>query len=530
MGAIATPHASATEAGAAAFAAGGNALDAALAAAVALTVAYPHQCAVGGDLFAVARGPDGRAVSVNASGAAPMLANADEQRTRGELMPVAGPDTVTVPGVAGGWAELHALGAALPWSAAFERAIELAEDGVRVARSLAGALAGHAPPAHVAPAGAATPELSLLADPGLAAVFAPSGEPLGERAPLRQPALAATLGELARDGARALYDGDLGARLARGLEVAGCRLRRADLEAYRPVREEPLRGRFRDLDVLTSPPNSSGVLLLQALAALDAAGGADPLGADAGMLARMLLLGDAQRAASLGDPRASAQDIGEWLGPERIAELVAQARAGTPAAAVPAGGRGDTIAVVAADDDWAVSLIQSLCGSFGAGILEPATGILMHSRGTSFSLVPGHPGELGPGRRPSHTLIPVLVERDGRLAGVLGAMGGRAHAQIHVQLLLRLLAGAGAQAAVDAPRWIAGGIEIARPGTGVRVEEGVPAAARRSLADAGAGEQTPLPRHSEAAGHAQAIWLRPDGRPDAGSDPRGDGAAIAAGP
>ena len=173
----------------------------------------------------------------------------------------------------------------------------------------------------------------------------------------------------------------------------------------------------------------------------------------------------------------------------------------------------------------AVSLIQSLFASFGACMLDPATGVLLHNRGASFSLEPGHPNELAGGRRPSHTLMPLVVERDGELAGVLGTMGGTAHAQVLAQVLLAILAGLDPQAAVAAPRWIVGGLDPGEPAALVRVEEGVPATAVSALEERGLDVRA-IPWPSEDVGHAQAIWstdrtLRP------GSDPRADGAAVA---
>ncbi|HTE60499.1 MAG TPA: gamma-glutamyltransferase, partial [Solirubrobacteraceae bacterium] len=340
------------------------------------------------------------------------------------------------------------------------------------------------------------------------------------------PALARTLAAIAERGADELYAGDTGARLVAGLRARGSRLDTDDLAAFAAEETAPLTGRFRDLTLLTSPPNASGVLLLQALAALEAAGIHDPLGAGAGALAELLRLGAAQRDTLLADPRWTPTDLDAWLGEERIAELASAA--GAPRAAARIAGAqpsGDTVAVVAADSSGlAVSLIQSLFGSFGSRLLEPATGVLLHNRGSAFSLVPGHPNELAGGKRPAHTLMPLVVERDGALAGVLGTMGGRAHAQIHAQILLRLLAGAGPAAAVAAPRWIVGGLDPGAPDTAARAESGLPAAAVKALTRA-AMQVREEPWPSEELGHAQAIWV--DGeRLSAGSDPRADGAAI----
>jgi gamma-glutamyltranspeptidase/glutathione hydrolase len=182
------------------------------------------------------------------------------------------------------------------------------------------------------------------------------------------------------------------------------------------------------------------------------------------------------------------------------------------------------VAVVAADGDGlAVSLIQSLCGSFGARVLEPETGVLLHNRGAFFSLVPGHPNELAPGRRPAHTLMPLIVERAGAFAGALGTMGGKAHAQILAQVLFALHAGSGAQEAVTAPRWVVGGLDLGEPDIATRAEAGVPATVRAALVAAGL-DVTDVDWPSEDLGHAQAIWVSGDTL-DAGSDPRAGGAA-----
>lgn len=539
--AIATPQLDATAAGVAAFEAGGNAIDAALAAAAALTVTFPHNCALGGDLFALVREPNGETTNVNASGPAARAADADALRARGATMPVTGPDTITVPGLVAGWEALHGLGAARPWAEALRAATALAADGFTVGRSLAGAIEE------------ATAEIA--ADPGLRAVLTPGGSPVKQGDTLRQPALATTLHTLADDGPRAFYDGPLAERLIAGLRAAGCPLDTPDLAGFRPELTAPLRHRCGELDLLTSPPNSSGVLLPQALAALAAAGVREPLGADAGLLAELLRLGAEQRDATLADPRATpakqrdasladpsaspaAQhdatptDLDAWLGSARIAALVELARARANGDAPdPSGERsarpgGDTIAVVAVDGEGrAVSLIQSVFHSLGSLVMEPATGVLMHNRGSFFSLQPGHPNELAPGRRPAHTLMPVMVERDGGLRYVIGTMGGKAHAQIHAQILLRMEAGQHPQAAVSAPRWVVGGVEVGERDDTVRVEDDVDPAARAAIERAGM-RPVSVGLHSEWCGHAQAIAVSPDGALTAGSDPRADGAAA----
>ena len=175
-------------------------------------------------------------------------------------------------------------------------------------------------------------------------------------------------------------------------------------------------------------------------------------------------------------------------------------------------------------DGWAVSLIQSLWDSFGSAILEPETGIVAHDRGGCFTLEPDHPNEIAPRKRPFHTLMPVLVHREGRLAAVAGSMGGASQPQINAQNLIRAFdLGMGAGETIAAPRWTVWGDR----GDGVvRAEGSVPDAATSRLAEAGFGIDR-LDDVDEAVGHAHIILPRPDGTLEVGSDPRADGGALA---
>ena len=189
-------------------------------------------------------------------------------------------------------------------------------------------------------------------------------------------------------------------------------------------------------------------------------------------------------------------------------------------------GTGDTIALVTADaEGWAVSLIQSLWDSFGSGILEPETGIVAHDRGACFTLEAGHPNEIGPRKRPFHTLMPVLVHREGRLAAVAGSMGGDAQPQINAENLIRAFdLGMNAGDAVAAPRWTVWG----EPGEGsVEAEGRVPddvrvAARRRGLPGRRAGRRG-RGRRARASDPDASVG----GGFDVGSDPRADGGALA---
>ena len=513
--AIATPHTVATEAGAVAFERGGNAVDAALAAAVTLAVSYPHNCGVGGDLFALVQRPDGATIAVNASGRAPAAVDPDALRSRyGTSMPEQGPDSITVPGAVSGWAALHAEGATLPWPEAFGPAIALAFGGVAVSRSLSRALGEREP--------------LLAVDPGMAEVFFQDGAPLPRGALFRQPALGATLQQLAADGPGALYGGAIGARYAAGLRAMGSPIALDDLAAHVADTGPPLSGRYRDVDVRVVPPNSQGFTLLEMLALVERLGiDPDPLGPDVDVLARVFAAAHGDRDHHLADPDAMRVHPSTLLDDGHLAGLADRIRDRSTSPTLPGDrhGTGDTIAMVTADaEGWAVSLIQSLWDSFGSGILEPETGIVAHDRGGCFTLESGHPNEIGPRKRPFHTLMPVLVHREGRLAAVAGSMGGAAQPQINAQNLIRALdLGMSAGDAVAAPRWTVWG----QPGEGsVEVEGRVPDDISAQLQDAGFRVDH-VEDVDEAVGHAHLILARPQGGFDVGSDPRADGGALA---
>lgn len=516
--AVATPHTLATEAGAVAFERGGNALDAAIAAAVTLAVAYPHMCGVGGDLFALVQQPAGDTVAVNGSGRAPSGADRGAAAEAGDgRMPERGPLSVTIPGAVSGWEALHRLGAKLPWTDAFTQAVALAFGGVAVSRSLSQILAGPDRPGDPA------------SDP-LAAIFSPEGTALPEGALFRQPALGATLQRIAAEGPGALYGGDVGVRYAAGLRAAGVPVAAEDLAAHRAELGAPLRARYRDVDVLAHPPNSQGFLLLEALATVERLGiDPDPLGPDAGTLARVFRAVGRDRDLHLADPDAMRVHPSTLLDDGHLAALGDEVRHGAPLGGPePPPPAGDTIALVTADADGrAVSLIQSLFYGFGSGILEPDTGIVAQNRGGCFTVDPAHPNVLAPGKRPAHTLMPVLAQRDGRLAVVTGTMGGFAQPQINAMNLVRTVdLRMPPDEALAAPRWLVGGMDPEGPSAPrVLVEADVHDAARQALQAAGFYVDT-VDTHDEGVGHAHLIRVGPAGF-DVGSDPRADGSAQA---
>jgi gamma-glutamyltranspeptidase len=520
--AVASPHRYASEAAAAAFASGGNAVDAALHAAVTLAVVYPHMCGVGGDLFALVQNPDGKLVAIDSSGRAPEGADPEGLRAlHGTTMPESGPATITVPGAVGGWNAVHRQGAVLSWREAFGAAVESAE-GFPVSRDLALSIGRRAD--------------ELRSDPGFAEVFLADGIPSeGDR--LVQPALARTLRTLAEGGAGSFYTGDLGSRFVDGLRALDAPISTADLAGHTADLLPPLRGRYGDLDVSVTPPVSQGFVLLEALAAIERLGiDPDPTGSDAATLARILMVASSDRDRHLADPEAMTIHVSGLLDDGHIAALCDVVLGGLdghpgsssfPYAPGEPHVSGDTIALVTADaDGWGVSLIQSLFSGFGAGILEPATGIIPHDRGACFTLEPGHPNELAPGKRPAHTLMPVAVHRDGDLVALAGTRGGHGQPQIGLMTLVRSFdLGVDPFEAVAGPRWLVGGMSPLRGDPWIRAEESVPERVHASFGRNGFRVET-VDQVDRAVGHAQLLRIA-DGSLLAGADPRADGAAMA---
>lgn len=509
---IATPLREATDAGRGAAADGGNAIDAALAAAAMLTVAYPHNCALGGDLLASVRDRDGNVTIVNASGRAPLATDADEVRRKFSVMPLVGPTTVTVPGLASGWAALHAKGAQLTWARLIEPAAAAAHEGVAVSSGLSGAIAE------------GWDELCI--NPGLRRVLAPKGEPLREGQTLRQPALARTLRSLAAEGVGCLYQGEVGRELVSGLRDLGVELTMTDLAGHTHTDEQSLHTTVDGWRVDVARPNSQGFVLLRLLGMLGLAGpsAGRPLHTrvPAGVLGRALVATSSERDRFLADSAAMDRVIEGLLTEASLAGLLEASRHASSPISTSKAPRpdGDTVAVAAADTSGrSVSLIQSLYHSFGSQLLEPTTGIVVHNRGACFSLDPSSPNVLAPGKRPAHTLTPTLAERDGHRVAI-GTMGGEFQPQILLQVLSRVFAGATPQQAVGAPRWTIGPWDRGESSDTLSWEPGLESTVVSQLSR-WPGPSRRLEKGSARVGHAQAVRVV-DGQIECGTDPRAD--------
>lgn len=491
-------------AGALMFRRGGTAADAAVAASAVLAVTTPHMCGTGGDLFALVH-ERGAPAALNASGRAG--SGADPERLRAEgaaAMPFRGDiRSVPVPGCVDGWLALHERFGRLPLADVLAPAVRYAESGFPASPLLAGAaplVAGVAGGGEIARDGGLRP---------------------GQR--VRRPLLGAALGAIAGGGRDAWYGGAFGEGL---LALGGGEYDPADLD--RPLADwvEPLSVRVWGHDVWTVPPNSQGYLSLAG--AWIAAG--LPLPDDPDDAGWVHLLVEAAKQAGFdrvdvlyeGADGAALLDPGR-LGPRR--DAIDPARA----AALPARYRdGGTIHLAAAGGGMAVSLIQSNASGFGAHLAVAATETFLHNRGIGFSLVPGHPAEYGPGRRPPHTLAPALVTRpDGSFAAVVGTMGGDSQPQVVLQLLTRLFRhGQTPARAVAAPRFTLASDDpigfdtwVDPSRVGVRVEGHAPPGWTEGLLARGHRVDA-LEAFSTAAGHAHVIVDHGDGVLAGATDPR----------
>lgn len=516
-GAVASPHHLATQAGERALRDGGTAIDAAIATCAVLTVVYPHMCSIGGDIQALVALPDGRVQALGGSGAAAAALNAQVLRGEHASMPIHGPHPITVPGVIAAWSDMHARGSRLPWARLLEDALLLARDGVPVAAALGRDLESL--------------QNRLALDPGLRGVFFHADGRVmrtGER--VRQPALAESLARIAREGPDAFYRGEVGARFVAGVRARGSLLTHEDLAQHRSRWLDPLATRFGPYEILTTPPVSQGFVLLQLLAAMRrlTLEAADPNGDAGTLLARLCALTADLRDRHLGDPEHVRVDLDSLLSDAQVDALVRTASDLTqPLPATPPRPRpsGDTVAVTAQDGlGHSVTVIQSIFHAFGAGMLEPATGIVCQNRGAAFTLHEG-PAVLAGGRRPPSTLTASLLRRNGKVEAALGCMGGKSQPQILAQVLMRLLAGTPATEALSAPRWVVGTFGQGDENV-VLAESSIGDAAKMALARVG----LPLvlgAASDDRAGHVQFVRRRTDDTFESATDPRGDGRAKA---
>jgi gamma-glutamyltranspeptidase/glutathione hydrolase len=523
-GIIATSQPLASAAGLRVLQQGGNAIDAAVTAAAVLSVVEPTMNGVGGDLFAIVY--DGKTKSVrglNASGRAPAAATPEEFRRRKlESIPYRGELSVSVPGVVDGWNELLAKHGTITLARALEPAIAYAKDGFAVSEIIAHQWKDV--------------EGVLSRDPAAASTFLTNGHAPAVGEVFRNPRLAATLEQLAGGGRDAFYKGTIAQAIAADMKARGGLLTSADLAAHRSDWIEPIATTYRGYEVLELPPNTQGIAALQMLNILE---GYDLKSLGHNSAAYLHLLVEAKRIAfadrdawladSASVPRAAlermlskeyAAERRKLIDPHRSARTIAPLSlpGGTASREEHPEAHGDTIYLTAADRDGnVVSLIQSIYESFGAGIVAGDTGVVLHNRGSLFSLREGHPNLLAPGKRPFHTLVPAMVLKDTRPWLSFGVMGGDMQPQGHVQVLLNLIDfGMNVQEAGEAPRF-------RHSSGGLALESAISPEARFGLDARGHR----LVNSIGAFGGFQGILVDPrSGVMMGGSDPRKDGVAI----
>jgi gamma-glutamyltranspeptidase/glutathione hydrolase len=466
---VATSQPLATQAGIAMLRAGGNAIDAALATAIALTVVEPCSNGLGSDLFAIVW--DGRELAgLNASGRAP-AAWTPKRFERYREMPRAGWDTVTIPGAISGWVALSERYGNLSFGDLFEPAIGYARDGYAVSPVIADKWSKVVP---------------ILGEvPGFAEHFLPHGRALAVGEIFSSSAMAASLAKIAATRGEAFYRGELTAAMVAHAKAHGGAHSLEDFAAHTCDWVAPIGVGYRGYTVHEIPPNGQGIAALMALGILEHFdfGAKKVDSAEVQHLeieAMKLAFADVYRY--VGDPRTMELTPAQMLDPAYLAsraKLIDRKRAqdfkhGTPP-------RAGTVYLTAADaSGMMVSLIQSNYMGFGSGIVVPGTGISLQNRGTGFSLREGHPNQIGPGKRPFHTIIPGFVTREGKPYASIGVMGGPIQPQGQVQTLVRLLDyRQQPQAALDAPRW------KVNEGTSLDLEASVAPATRDGLAALG---------------------------------------------
>ncbi len=505
---VATSQPLAASAGIEAIRSGGNAVDAALAAAIALTVVEPCNNGVGSDAFAIVW--DGnRLVGLNASGRSPSAWTLDRFAHR-EVMPQRGWDTVTVPGAVSAWVALSQRFGALPFPELFGAAIHYARHGFHVGHETAAIWARAAD--------------SYREFPTFLEHFLPDGRAPAAGEVFVNPHLAKTLQSIAETAGESFYCGDLAEQMATTAGLEHGALRRSDLARHRADWVEPLVQPYRGVALAEVPPNGQGLAAQIALAIL---GRLDAHRETPGSARWTHLQTEAMKIAiraafdHFADPNAMRLAPEALLEPGSIAAAAAgitERAAPLPPVALPVSQ--DTVYLTAADaNGMMVSMIQSNYMGFGSGIVVPGTGIALQNRGAGFVLDPAHPNVVGPNKRPYHTIIPGFVTRDGAPAMSFGVMGGHMQHQGHVQMVTRIFDhGENPQAASDAPRW------QVTPEFTVALEEGYSPDVAEDLADR--GHTIEVVANHRPFGGAQLIYRLPDGGYCAASDHRKEGAAV----
>ena len=487
---------------------GGNAMDAAIAGAVLLGLCEPQMTGIGGDCFVLYTRPGSDEVhALNGSGRAPAARSAAALRTDGhDTVPLYSPHAVTVPGAVSAFCHLSETEGKLGLDAILAPSIRYAEEGVPVAPRVAFDWAG---------------DSEKLQGRAREAYL------VGGRVPIpgdvfRAPGQAEVLRRIAKDGRDAFYTGEIAEDMVNTLRALGGVHTMDDFAAERCDATTPISGTYKGTELVEHPPNGQGataILLLNILSHFDIAS-MDPLGAQ-----RLHIEAEATKLAYdtrnrfLSDPDHMSR-LDHMLSPEtasQLAALIDPKRAMDTPAGVSEAVHKDTIYITVVDKDrMAVSLIYSIFHGFGSGIASDKFGILFQNRGAGFNLQDGHPNEMGPGKRPMHTIIPAMLRQEGRVTMPFGVMGGQYQSTGHARVVSNMIDfGMDPQTALDAPRAFSDNGDM-------KVERGFSDAVRQELSDM--GHKVSIP--DTAIGGAQAIRIHDNGVLEGASDPRKDGCAL----
>lgn len=516
--AMTAPHRISTMIGRDILEAGGSAIEAMVAAAASIAVAYPHMNGIGGDAFWTIKRPGEDPVVITGCGAAAGLATPDwyAGQGHGDALPSRGPlAAMTVPGAVSSWqAALDLLPKGhLGLQELVAPAVRHAREGVAISRHQALMT---------------EQKIDQLRDvPGFSDIYLQDGLPPKAGAELLQTALGATLEQIGHDGPDSFYRGDLAARNCAFLERVGSPLRAADFANHRAQVTTPLMIKTRQGTLYSMVPPTQGMASLAILGVFDRLDVQDGEGfAHVHGLVEAVKAAYRVRNAELGDPAFMRHDAQSLLSDDRLdtlADGIDMARAQPwPHLARD----GDTIWMGAVDaDGTVVSFIQSVFWEFGSGLVCPDTGVLFQNRGADFSLTAG-PNMLAPGKLPFHTLNPALaVLSDGRVMSY-GTQGGEGQPQTQSAIFTRYATyGTDLQDAIKRPRWLLGKA-WGEASTTLKLEADFDASLIAKLKAAGHEVEIVAPCNG-LMGHAGAVVHHPDGMVEAATDPRSDGAAYA---
>ncbi|HWB07372.1 MAG TPA: gamma-glutamyltransferase [Verrucomicrobiales bacterium] len=503
------------------FDAGGNAVDAAIAANACVGVMEPTGNGIGGDLFALFyEAKSGRIYGLNASGWAPAGLTPALLAEKGiTKMPEKGIHAVTVPGVVAGWAAFSERFGTKPLGEVLQPAIRFAEEGFPVMEITAKLWHGS--------------EKWLSEIPEAAKTWLVNGHTPAAGEIFRNPGLAASLRRIAERGRAGFYEGETAAAIVAASQAEGGTMNAADLSEFRAEWVEPVSIDYRGWKVTEIPPNTQGTAALSMLAIMENFplkdfGLHSPDALHAAIEAKKLAYAD--MLAFVGDPRSGRVPVEAMLDKKHAkerAKLVGAFEAMPKAEPSVFPGltdsKGhDTIYLCAADREGnVVSLIQSNYMSFGSGVVPKGCGFMLHNRGALFILDPGKPNTLAPRKRPLHTIIPGMMSKDETVIG-FGIMGGWNQAQAHAQFVSHIVDfGLNIQQALEAGRFT----KTTFDGRDVMLEASIPAGTRSALTIRG-HEITVVPPRSSTFGYGQAVMTTPAGVRFGASDPRHDGAAI----